>query len=414
MKHTLHERNFYEGVVEDRMDPDKLGRVRVRFFGVHTPNKDLIPTEDLPWATVLFPNKPSDSITPLKEGTWVVGYFSDENYQYPVVLGLIPGKVDEEYPSKFGFVDPSENLSDRPKRITSRTITEDGSPSSFSETNAESNSLKDKSDVNGYLKGDGGEIIDHRNQTALKELPTAGLDVGEDGEETWDELTTLYGAAYPWNDATLYESGHLIEFDNTPGAERIHEFHRSGTFREIFPNGDRVQKIVNNDHHFVHQDKRGVIFGAEYTYTLGPTNDLNVDNVIVHDKNNRTHTTDVDVTRNIGGNSLTKITGNDVDLVDGNIGKQSPTITLAGNVHLGADSINEDGSPNAPSEEPVVLGDKLVTFLESLIDWIDQHAHPTPAGPSGPPVLQKGLSAINTVPPKPQLKQLLSEIVKTQ
>ena len=43
-------RNFvwFFGVVEDRIDPNYLGRVRVRCFGFHTDNRELLPTEDLP------------------------------------------------------------------------------------------------------------------------------------------------------------------------------------------------------------------------------------------------------------------------------------------------------------------------------------------------------------------------------
>ena len=41
---------WFQGVVEDRLDPRKLGRVRVRILGLHTEEKDKIPTSDLPWA----------------------------------------------------------------------------------------------------------------------------------------------------------------------------------------------------------------------------------------------------------------------------------------------------------------------------------------------------------------------------
>ena len=44
---------WFTGVVEDRNDPTKLGRVRVRCVGYHTDDKTKIPTEDLPWAWVL-------------------------------------------------------------------------------------------------------------------------------------------------------------------------------------------------------------------------------------------------------------------------------------------------------------------------------------------------------------------------
>ena len=46
--------SFY-GVVEDRHDPMKIGRVRVRIHGIHNADKTQIATPDLPWAQVLLP-----------------------------------------------------------------------------------------------------------------------------------------------------------------------------------------------------------------------------------------------------------------------------------------------------------------------------------------------------------------------
>ena len=45
----------FVGVVEDRNDPEQLGRLKVRIYSVHTNDKSAIPTEDLPWAMVLNP-----------------------------------------------------------------------------------------------------------------------------------------------------------------------------------------------------------------------------------------------------------------------------------------------------------------------------------------------------------------------
>ena len=42
---------WFTGVVEDRNDPSKLGRVRVRIVGHNTDDKTKIPTKDLPWAS---------------------------------------------------------------------------------------------------------------------------------------------------------------------------------------------------------------------------------------------------------------------------------------------------------------------------------------------------------------------------
>lgn len=88
---------IYHGIVESILDPLKCGRVKVRIFGLHTDNKTLIPTDDLPWAQVL---KPTDSASIsgigtsgqyMVNGTWVVVDFLDKDQQYPLVLGTIQG-----------------------------------------------------------------------------------------------------------------------------------------------------------------------------------------------------------------------------------------------------------------------------------------------------------------------------------
>ena len=36
---------YHVGIVEDLMDPDETGRVRVRIFGVHSQNPSEVPTD---------------------------------------------------------------------------------------------------------------------------------------------------------------------------------------------------------------------------------------------------------------------------------------------------------------------------------------------------------------------------------
>ena len=97
----------FTGIVEDRNDPSKVGRVRVRCLGYHSDNKTALPTADLPWAQPLLPTTQSgisglgQSPTFLVNGTWVFGYFRDgEECQQPVVLGVLPGRPTE-YSSRF-------------------------------------------------------------------------------------------------------------------------------------------------------------------------------------------------------------------------------------------------------------------------------------------------------------------------
>lgn len=87
---------WWVGVVETRDDPLKLGRCRVRIFGWHADDLSKLPTEQLPWAQVLLPTTGSRTISIIREGDWVSGYFLDgENAQEPVVVGIFPGIVSE-------------------------------------------------------------------------------------------------------------------------------------------------------------------------------------------------------------------------------------------------------------------------------------------------------------------------------
>lgn len=89
--------NLYQGVVEDLNDPLMLGRVRVRVFGLHTDNKDMIPTNTLPWAQVITPTTSASmsglgfSPNGLLRGSWVIVSFLDADCQYPIILGSFHG-----------------------------------------------------------------------------------------------------------------------------------------------------------------------------------------------------------------------------------------------------------------------------------------------------------------------------------
>ena len=72
---------LYEGCVENRNDPLKLGRCQVRVVGLHTHDKNILSTADLPWAYPLQPVT-SAAISGLGhspvgpvEGTWVIIMF---------------------------------------------------------------------------------------------------------------------------------------------------------------------------------------------------------------------------------------------------------------------------------------------------------------------------------------------------
>ena len=113
--------NWFMGVVEETSDPLGMGRVKVRCFGYHTPDEDLLPTSELPWTAVLLsPSSPSvggaGGTSGLMVGSMVFGAFYDgSELQDAVILGVVPGGVMPELPrgtagSSFGGLRPGAGL----------------------------------------------------------------------------------------------------------------------------------------------------------------------------------------------------------------------------------------------------------------------------------------------------------------
>ena len=98
--------NWWIGQVEnDGSDPehdgtqskdyDYTGKVKVRIVGYHNPDKEILPTRDLPWASCVMPvvyamKSGMGSIQQLQVSSWVVGFFMDgSSAQIPVIMGSI-------------------------------------------------------------------------------------------------------------------------------------------------------------------------------------------------------------------------------------------------------------------------------------------------------------------------------------
>lgn len=257
---------WWIGVVEDRMDPLKLGRCRVRIAGAHTPDKSLIPTEDLPWAHPMMPLTDS-SMLMYKEGDYVVGFYLDgPNAQHPVMMGILPGIPDQKLPTEQGFSDPRT-----PAALTSaprppKELKFDGSPgesiSVIETASAERNPIVlNEPTVSRLTRNDQlPPIIDAKRNLALTGIPTAG-------GGTFDEPTSAYAAKYPYNRVIESESGHVIEIDDTPTKERIHIYHRSGTSIEINPDGTHISR-VNADRCDITLSDHNIFVGGNCNLTV--------------------------------------------------------------------------------------------------------------------------------------------------
>ena len=280
---------WFTGVVEDRNDPDKLGRVRVRCLGFHTENLNDIPTADLPWATVMHPvtNPSMQGLgqTPsfLVEGTWVVGFFTDaKEKQQPIIMGTLPGKPSTAPDDTKGFSDPN-------KVYPATALPASGHGTDKDENNYSTETKFFESDTNRLARNDvDAENIatTPHNIIALKEegrtkSVTIANTVDEDsesGQETWAEPESTYAAVYPKNHVFETESGHIKEYDDTTDAERIQEYHKSGTFYEIDKDGNKTTRIV--------KDNYEIIAGSDFVNVKGTAN-LTIDaNCNTHIKGN--------------------------------------------------------------------------------------------------------------------------------
>lgn len=147
------------------------------------------------------------------------------------------------------------------------------------------------------------------------------------GEGSWDQPLSTYGAKYPFNKVLETEAGHIQEFDDTPGYERIHTYHRSGTFSEIDPNGTQINYIAGDN--FLIMERNGCIsIAGECNITIeGNANIL------------AKSTANVEVIGNanvdVGGNGTVRI-AKTLDAVVG----QDINLKAVGNFNLQAQNIN--------------------------------------------------------------------------
>lgn len=94
----------------------------------------------------------------------------------------------------------------------------------------------------------------------------------------WSQPKSPYNTKYPYNHIYESESGHVIEYDDTPNNERMHWYHREGTFMEIDRNGTMVRKIVGDGYEVWERDG--------YVYIGGKCNVTVEGNCNIYVKNN--------------------------------------------------------------------------------------------------------------------------------
>lgn len=105
-----------------------------------------------------------------------------------------------------------------------------------------------------YIVGSFAYAVDDSNHSLSKQARGVSP-VEKDYIEDLGEKKTEYAAKYPYNKTITTSAGHVLELDDTPKAERIHVYHKSGAYVEIFPDGSIITKsmkdsvsVTMNDH----------------------------------------------------------------------------------------------------------------------------------------------------------------------
>ena len=333
---------WFFGVVEDITDPLNIGRVRVGCHGWHTPDKKVLPARDLPWAQVMMPVTSAShwgigqSPTGLILGSSVVGFFMDgDQAQQPMIIGSfhgVPGNrgnpdtpnlAYHEWNNDVITVNKDEtNLTDIPKAAIFKLST---------------------ANDRGYA---GDFVGDNEDRDAL----------------LWDEPPQRGGknSTYPSNNVWQTKSGHAFEVDDSNGCERIHEYHRTGTFYEIQPDGSRVTKVVGNDYEIV-ADEKNVLIKGDCNITInGTCRMLFANNLIQEVKGDYCLTVHGDMLTKIGKNDAKDVLGNRAYQINGDALERitgNDTLVVAKD-----QSINVNGKQNitvAKDKMEIVLSDSL-------------------------------------------------------
>jgi len=267
----IREPLFFIGVIENRDDPQRQGRVQVRAFGVHGLN-DKVPTQALPWATCLV----NDLFNQIPdENDFVFGLFIDgRDAQQPIIIGTVPTQYNEAInPETKGW----GVITEQPELNSRATQPENlGQPH--------------------LSRLERGEELQKTHLHGQKMARVTKVTVADDpeGGQSWDEPDPGYQAAYPYN-RVIQSARHIVELDDTPGSERI--------------------TITNTETQSYVQIGSG---GNIVTKATGARFDVTDENQYVHIGGRSYVSIDGDATVYVDGNKTEEITGDLKTIVHGN------------------------------------------------------------------------------------------------
>lgn len=110
---------WFMGVVVDNQDPLRVGRLRVRIYGIHNDDVNEVPQSSLPWAQVMLPSTEAGvsgvgRATGIQPGAQVFGFFMDGTQsQLPIILGSMLRFEPNDLPPSVNTFDVADDPSVR-------------------------------------------------------------------------------------------------------------------------------------------------------------------------------------------------------------------------------------------------------------------------------------------------------------
>lgn len=261
--------NWFIARVVDFNDPERLGRLKIRVIHDQTgeigkwSGNDVstgVPDDELLWAWTISSIQSAslasakireDRLEGFEVPDWIdaVGMSPTGTAIGTYVFGFYLDGKEQNIPMVFG--------SYHKQSITPEPPT-DPKTGEFLQLKAPTGKVEANNDVTDLTGA---------NNTVAKtkwELRTEGDEVKEPFlDKSGDQYSTLWGAQYPYNLTYTTKSGHIIEVDDSPGAERLHMWHKSGTYDEISPAGERVTKTIHDNYTITSGNNYVLIDGKE-------------------------------------------------------------------------------------------------------------------------------------------------------
>ncbi len=209
-----------------------------------------------------------------------------------------------------------------------------------------------RSEVNKLAQGDvSNTIVLEKDKTRMGGAPLPGGD-------SWEQPVSSFKGEYPYNKVNQTESGHIIEIDDTPGAERLHIYHKSGTFIEIDSNGSIIKRAMGSSYEIIDRNGKIAINGKADISVNGACNIFVGNDANIEVDGDATLTCFNDITAQAGG-TLNLTAKEEVNIVS-----QKINMTSLGEINVLAETdLKLSGQQNVDIKSD---GEMTINSSESL------------------------------------------------